>query len=227
MNQQLPGTLIAKIALVHEFHEVFEIGNEASPTILVHSDVMQLRHRLMAEENDEYLEAAMKGNIVEVADALGDQLYILFGTILKHGLQHKIEDVFDEIHRSNMSKLDENGRPVVREDGKILKSDLYFKPDISGVLTKETTYRFGQWYEVATHPPTQEMGALIGYSHNWIHPDFNPKGQREFFVNGEGGYTTAKWVDFQDSYYTTQENPDSHEPEPPTHWMPYPQSPTV
>jgi predicted HAD superfamily Cof-like phosphohydrolase len=60
----------------------------------------------------------------------------LFGTILKHGLEHKIEEVYDEIHRSNMSKLDENGQPIFREDGKILKSSLYFRPDISKILKK-------------------------------------------------------------------------------------------
>ena len=61
-------------------------------------------------------------------------MYILCGTILKHGLQHKIEEVFEEIQRSNMSKLDADGNPIYREDGKILKSDLYFKPNIAKVL---------------------------------------------------------------------------------------------
>lgn len=88
----------------------------------------------MAEENDEYLEACEKGDLVEVADALGDQLYILCGTILKHGMQHKIEEVFREIHRSNMSKLDEHGKPIFREDGKVMKGPGYFKPDIQQVL---------------------------------------------------------------------------------------------
>jgi predicted HAD superfamily Cof-like phosphohydrolase len=91
----------------------------------------------MKEENDEYLEAAIKNDIVEIADALGDQLYILCGTILKHGLQDKIEEVFNEIQRSNLSKLDENGQPILREDGKILKSNLYFKPDIAKILNNE------------------------------------------------------------------------------------------
>jgi predicted HAD superfamily Cof-like phosphohydrolase len=72
--------------------------------------------------------------LVEIADALGDILYIAFGTILRHGLQHKIEEVFDEIHRSNMSKLDKDGKPIFREDGKVLKSEFYFKPDIKKVL---------------------------------------------------------------------------------------------
>ncbi len=88
----------------------------------------------MEEENNEYLEAAKNGDLIEVADALGDQLYILCGTILKHGLQHKIEEIFFEIQNSNMSKLDENGKPIYREDGKILKSELYFKPNIEKIL---------------------------------------------------------------------------------------------
>ena len=88
----------------------------------------------MKEENEEYLDAAKNGDLVEIADALGDQLYILCGTILKHGLQHKIAEVFDEIQRSNMSKLDADGNPIYREDGKVLKSELYFKPNIKAIL---------------------------------------------------------------------------------------------
>ena len=88
----------------------------------------------MREENEEYLEAAKDGDMIEVADALGDQLYILCGTILKHGMQDKIVEVFEEIQRSNMSKLDANGNPIYREDGKVLKSELYFKPDIQKIL---------------------------------------------------------------------------------------------
>lgn len=119
---------------VAEFHDVFQIGNESNPKVDVGSEVYMLRYNLMREENDEYLDACRQGDLVEVADALGDQLYILCGTILKHGLQHKIEEVFDEIQRSNMSKLDSNGRPIFREDGKILKGQNYFKPNIKQIL---------------------------------------------------------------------------------------------
>jgi len=122
------------IAAVEKFHDSFGIENNYSPTTKISNNDIELRHRLMEEENNEYLEAAKKGDLVEVADALGDQLYILCGTILKHGLQYKIEEVFNEIQKSNMSKLDANGKAIYREDGKILKSDLYFKPDISKVL---------------------------------------------------------------------------------------------
>lgn len=127
------SALYSKIKSVEEFHEVFQIGN-ADEIKLIDEKDYTLRYNLLKEENEEYLEACKKGDIIEIADALGDQLYILFGTILKHGLQHKIEEVYDEIHRSNMSKLDENGKPIFREDGKILKSSLYFKPEIHKII---------------------------------------------------------------------------------------------
>ena len=123
------------IKKVEIFHEAFKQKNGTGPALLDQS-AFELRHRLMDEENDEYLEACTKEDIVEIVDALGDQLYILCGTILKHGLQHKIEEVFNEIHLSNMSKLDPNGEPILREDGKIMKSNRYFKPDIAKIVYK-------------------------------------------------------------------------------------------
>lgn len=121
---------------VKEFHTVFGLDYNETPKTDIGDRVIELRHRLMAEENDEYLEAAKENNLTLVADALGDKLYILCGTIIAHGLQHKIVEVFEEIHRSNMSKLDENGKPIYREDGKIMKSNKYFLPDINAVLEK-------------------------------------------------------------------------------------------
>ncbi|MEI8137505.1 MAG: nucleoside triphosphate pyrophosphohydrolase family protein [Bacteroidota bacterium] len=127
--------LYEKIKSVEEFHDIFKIGNSSVMKLIDERDYT-LRYNLIKEENDEYLDACKNGDLVEIADALGDQLYILFGTILKHGLQHKIEEVYDEIHRSNMSKLDEQGEPIFREDGKILKSNLYFRPEIKKILDK-------------------------------------------------------------------------------------------
>ena len=83
----------------------------------------------MDEENKEYLEAANNSDMIEVADALGDMLYILCGTIIEHGMQDLIEDVFEEIQKSNMSKLGIDGNPIYREDGKVLKGPNYFKPN--------------------------------------------------------------------------------------------------
>ena len=116
------------------FHESFGIENKTRPNSNLSEKVYSLRYNLMKEENDEYLDACEKGDMVEIADALGDMMYILCGTILSHGLQGKIEEIFEEIQRSNMSKLDENGKPIYREDGKILKSKKYFKPNISKIL---------------------------------------------------------------------------------------------
>ncbi|MCE2864012.1 MAG: hypothetical protein EB003_06225 [Flavobacteriia bacterium] len=122
------------IGAVAQFHDAFGIQNNSTPTAALTAADIQLRFDLMKEENEEYLEAAQNGDLVEIADALGDQLYILCGTILRHGLQDKIIAVFEEIQRSNMSKLDVNGKPIYREDGKVLKSELYFKPDIAKIL---------------------------------------------------------------------------------------------
>jgi predicted HAD superfamily Cof-like phosphohydrolase len=74
--------------------------------------------------------------LVEVADALGDMLYILCGTIIEHGLQYKIEAVFEEIQRSNMSKLAKDGTPIYREDGKVLKGPNYVRPNIKEILNR-------------------------------------------------------------------------------------------
>ena len=123
-----------QIEHVKTFHDAFGIKNNYKAVAQLDKDLFALRHRLMHEENEEYLEACRKGDLVEVADALGDMMYILCGTILAHGLQDKIEDIFDEIQRSNMSKLGADGKPIYREDGKILKGPNYFKPDIKKQL---------------------------------------------------------------------------------------------
>ncbi|QQX76872.1 MULTISPECIES: nucleoside triphosphate pyrophosphohydrolase family protein [Aequorivita] len=125
-----------KIAAVSEFHNAFGLGMKEAPTANLGIKKNLLRYELMREENEEYLEAANNNDLVEVADALGDMLYILCGTIIEHGMQHKIEEVFNEIQRSNMSKLGNDGKPIYREDGKVLKGPNYFKPNIQAILDK-------------------------------------------------------------------------------------------
>jgi predicted HAD superfamily Cof-like phosphohydrolase len=116
------------------FHETYGLGVSNEMKADLGKPKNELRFNLMKEENEEYLEAVENNDIVEIADALGDMLYILCGTILEHGLQHKIEEVFDEIQRSNMSKLGEDGKPIYREDGKVMKGPNYFKPNFSEIL---------------------------------------------------------------------------------------------
>lgn len=128
---------------VSKFQRSFGQGVGSVPT-LISSDKAKLRFELMKEENEEYLEAVEAGDIVEVADALVDQLYILCGTILEHGLQYKMEAVFDEVQRSNMSKLDEAGLPIINGEngvfdetralGKVLKSYNYSPPDLKSIV---------------------------------------------------------------------------------------------
>jgi len=126
----------SKIEAVKAFHTAFKIGHREEPKANLGTAKNTLRFNLMKEENEEYLEAANNNDLVEVADALGDMLYILCGTIIEHGMQHKIEEVFEEIQRSNMSKLGVDGEPIYREDGKVLKGPNYFKPNIQSILEK-------------------------------------------------------------------------------------------
>ena len=118
---------------VREFFLAFKIPFKTEPTN-VSKDRYLLRYELMEEENQEYLTACKEDNLTEIADALGDKLYILCGTILEHGMQYKINEIFAEINRSNMSKADQDGKPIYREDGKVLKGKNYFKPDFSRIL---------------------------------------------------------------------------------------------
>ncbi|MEC8599021.1 MAG: nucleoside triphosphate pyrophosphohydrolase family protein [Bacteroidota bacterium] len=124
------------IKAVTEFHNAFRLSVEDKPKSDISSEITELRYNLMKEENEEYLQAVKSNDLIEIGDALGDMLYILCGTIISHGFQDKIEAIFDEIQRSNMSKLGADGKPIYREDGKVLKGPNYFKPDIKKILKK-------------------------------------------------------------------------------------------
>ena len=95
-----------------------------------------LRQKLLQEEVLELHEAWSNEDIVEVADAITDCLYILFGTAIEFGLQDKLEAFFDEVHGSNMSKLNEYGKPIYREDGKVMKGPFYYKPNLKKIINE-------------------------------------------------------------------------------------------
>ncbi len=80
-----------QLLAVKEFHTAFAIGHSEHPRADLGETKKMLRFNLMKEENEEYLEAVQNNDLIEIADALGDMLYILCGTIIEHGLQHKIE----------------------------------------------------------------------------------------------------------------------------------------
>lgn len=119
------GDMIDK---VREFRDSFELKVKHKPSLVTKSEY-DLHYKLLREEIDEYFEACEEGDKKEVLDAQVDILYILLGCVLHHGTQDVFEKAFDEIHASNMSKL-ENGKVLKREDGKVMKGKDYFKPDL-------------------------------------------------------------------------------------------------
>ena len=133
VKMQETDTILTDIEKRKNFNKSFNLPISVTPKLIGPKRFI-LQHKLMNEELIEYLDACANGDIVEVADALGDMLYILCGTIIEHGMQDKIEAVFNEIQRSNMSKLGEDGQPIYREDGKVLKGPNYFKPNIKDIL---------------------------------------------------------------------------------------------
>lgn len=117
--------------MVYEFHETYGAMISNKPK-LPDANTRKLRIDLLKEELDEFLNGESANNIVEIADALGDIMYVALGAAISYGIP--IDAVFNEIHRSNMSKLGEDGKPIYREDGKVLKGPNYFKPDVAKVL---------------------------------------------------------------------------------------------
>jgi predicted HAD superfamily Cof-like phosphohydrolase len=115
---------------VKEFNKAFNQETPFEPTNLQATEI-NLRYKLQLEELNEYKEAAFNGDIVETLDALVDQMYILIGTILKHGLQDKFEEAFDLVHQNNMNKLGADGKPIYREDGKIIKPEGFTPVDLN------------------------------------------------------------------------------------------------
>ena len=128
MNEQLRKLL--------EFHRTFGAHIEETPSADVPDDVIAIRMKLLQEELDEYKAAAQGHDLIAISDALTDLLYVLLGTYVSHGLQGFAEALFDEVHRSNMSKLDENGHPMLRDDGKVLKSTRFVEPDLENILSQ-------------------------------------------------------------------------------------------
>ena len=118
---------------VLEFHRVFGSHIGKTPSLVgVPQDLIDLKVRLIEEEVDALNDALVLGDLIETADALGDLLYVTYGMAIALGID--LDAVVEEIHRSNMTKLDQWGKPVVREDGKILKGPYFEEPKLMTVL---------------------------------------------------------------------------------------------
>ena len=123
------------IRQLKEFHTAFNLPQRDIPTIIP-PDEFKLRHKILVEEVGELSDAYFVDDIVEVADAITDCLYVLIGTALQFGIADKLEACFDEVHRSNMSKLGNDGYPIMREDGKVMKGENYTRPDLKSILSE-------------------------------------------------------------------------------------------
>ena len=117
--------------MVAEFHKIYSVLISDKPQLPT-QETRDLRISLLKEEFNEYLFGEYNDDLVEIADALGDMLYIIHGTAVSYGIP--LDEVFTEIHRSNKSKLGEDGKPIYREDGKVLKGPNFFRPDVAGIL---------------------------------------------------------------------------------------------
>jgi predicted HAD superfamily Cof-like phosphohydrolase len=123
------------LARVLDFHEAFDLPREPLPTTYVGDSLAQLRVRLLREEVEEFADATENRDLVAIADALADVVYVAYGSAVTYGID--LDAVVREVHRSNMSKVDANGRPVLREDGKVLKSPRYHPPNVRRVLDEQ------------------------------------------------------------------------------------------
>jgi len=119
-----------QISQIIEFHTKFKQEFATEPTLLSIEE-SNLRYILGKEELGEYLDACLDDDKIEILDALTDQLYILLGTIIKHGFQDMIIPAFNLVHANNMNKLGPDGKPILREDGKILKPNGFKKVELS------------------------------------------------------------------------------------------------
>lgn len=120
---------------VLEFSKTFLCAIGTKPELPVDEQLREVRIKLLKEEFEEYLDGENLDDIVQIADALSDMLYIIFGTAIAYGLN--LKELFDEVHRSNMTKLDDDGKPIFREDGKVLKSKNYESPKIREMIEKK------------------------------------------------------------------------------------------
>jgi predicted HAD superfamily Cof-like phosphohydrolase len=120
--------------MLKEFHSTYGMGMREKPVLEI--PTKQMRLELVLEEAQEYQEAVEAGDLVEIADALADIVYVAYGAALEHGID--LDKVLEEVHRSNMSKLHhETGEPIYREDGKVLKGKNYTPPAVADILKEQ------------------------------------------------------------------------------------------
>lgn len=123
------------VSKVVEFNKKMGAYMQYQPANIPH-EILVLRRKQLREELDEYLDAVQEGDIEHIAKELGDILYMAIASVCDHGLQNHLGGILEEVHRSNMSKLDDEGKPVKNEDGKIVKGKNFSPADLSFVKTR-------------------------------------------------------------------------------------------
>ena len=131
-----PEYLKTNFERVHEFMEVFGQEIKEKPE-WPDGETMELRIDLIEEELGEFKDAILSadGTLIDVADALTDLLYVVYGAGHSFGID--LDKCFEEVHRSNMSKLGEDGKPIYREDGKVLKGENFSEPNLKGIISTD------------------------------------------------------------------------------------------
>ena len=114
-----------ELELLKEFNKKFKIDIPKKPG-LISEERFLFRNKILLEESSEYVVGATKGDLENIAKELTDILYVVYGTILEHGLEDKMDEIFEEVHRSNMSKD--------FSEFKMIKGEKYFKPDLKKIL---------------------------------------------------------------------------------------------
>lgn len=135
-----PRELSLPLGLVAEFHRAFNLPVTNRPTASLPRDLAKLRVDLLVEEVKEFADATDRKDLVAIADALADIAYVTYGAAVTYGID--LDAVLIEVHRSNMSKLGHDGRPVLRDDGKVLKPRTYRPPNILAVLQDQLPLPF-------------------------------------------------------------------------------------
>ena len=129
-----PEYLRTNFERVHEFMKVFGQEIKENPE-WPDGETMELRIDLIEEELGELRNAIIDGDgtLIDVADALSDLLYVVYGAGHSFGID--LDKCFEEVHSSNMSKLGEDGKPIYREDGKVLKGESFREPNLNKILS--------------------------------------------------------------------------------------------
>lgn len=124
--------------LVMEWHRIYGVPIGEEPDFIT-VDRTKLRMDLIKEEYHELVTAVREGNFNETIDALGDLVYVIYGMAIEMGVN--LDLVMEEIQRSNLSKLGEDGKPIYRADGKVLKGPNYSPPDLDRIFDNQPRLR--------------------------------------------------------------------------------------